>query len=100
MSMRESAIARVLCSIRGNLRLPAITNRKQHLFRCYRLFTPLHVELLFTSQHDGVRRACLLAETAIDALEEIDIVACRPAAAVGPLDRLDGNRQWRTYRFT
>src|SRR5690349_697326 len=51
------------------------------------------------SLDDGVDRACLLAQPAIDTLDHVDIVARRAAAAVFARLRLDGDRLRRTNRF-
>ena len=41
--------------------------------------------------NDGVHRAGLLAEATVDALGHVDVVACGPAAAVGPRLSLNGD---------
>ena len=47
--------------------------------------------------HDGVDRARLLAEAAVDALSHVDVIASRAAAAVLPLLSLDRDRLRRAH---
>src|ERR1700704_6184285 len=42
----------------------------------------LHVVLVDPSEHDGIHRTGFLAETAVDALEKVDVVAARPARTI------------------
>lgn len=46
--------------------------------------------------HNGIHRAGLLAETTVDTLGHVDVIACRPAAAIGSWLSLngDGLREW------
>jgi len=57
------------------------------------------VILQYACLDDGIDRTGLLAETAEDALREIDIVAAGTASAVLTLLGFDGNRKRRAYRF-
>src|SRR3546814_18378991 len=50
-------------------------------------------------QDDGVDRAGFLAQPAIDAFHHVDIVARRPAAAVGAWLGFDGDRLRRADRL-
>lgn len=49
-----------------------------------------------THLHDGINRAGLLTETAVDTLGHVDVIACGPAAAIGSWLSLDGDglREW------
>src|SRR5690606_24774723 len=50
--------------------------------------------------HDGIHRACFLAETAIDALHHVNVVTHRTAGAVvAARTGLDGNSLRRADRF-
>ena len=46
---------------------------------------------------NGIHRAGLLAEATVNALEEIDVVACCAPGAVLALFRLDGDGERRTH---
>src|SRR5688572_24013255 len=48
---------------------------------------------------DRVHRAGLFAETAVDALEQVDVVASRAARAVGGDVGLDRDRERRAHRL-
>src|SRR5687767_7142430 len=48
---------------------------------------------------DRVHRAGLFAEAAVDALEQVDVIAGRAARAVGGDIGLDGDRERRAHRF-
>jgi len=48
-------------------------------------------------ENDGVDRARLLAEAAVDALEQIDVVARRAARAVRSDVRVDGDAHRRAH---
>src|SRR6516162_10886573 len=55
----------------------------------------LHVVLVDAREHDGIDRAGLLAEPAVDALEEVDVVAGRAARAIDGDIGLDGDAHRR-----
>src|SRR6186713_2481097 len=57
----------------------------------------LHVVLMDARLDDGVHRACFFAEAAVDALEEVDVVARRAARAVVGDVGLDGDSQRGTH---
>src|SRR5690242_7500789 len=59
----------------------------------------LHVVLVQAGLDDRVDRTRLLAEPAVDALEEIDVVTRRSSGAVGAQVRLDRDREGRAYRL-
>src|SRR5579885_1672457 len=86
-----SAIGRVGGEIGGDLHLPAIAVRQQTVLVVEQLLAALGREFEVRSLDDGVDRARLLAEAAIDALHHIDVVAGRAPAAVGAGLRLDGD---------
>jgi hypothetical protein len=49
--------------------------------------------------HDRIHWTALLAKTAIDTLEQVDVVARGAARAVGALLRIDRDRKRRAYGF-
>src|SRR5258707_5105183 len=57
----------------------------------------LHVVLVDASEHDGIHRACFLAETTVDALEQVDVVATRPAGTIRCDFRVDRDPDRGTY---
>src|SRR5438477_463855 len=61
--------------------------------------TMLHVVLVDTGEHDGVHRARFLAKAAVDALEQIDVVATRPARAIRGDFGVDRDTDRRTHRL-
>ena len=65
------------------------------------MFSPrcLHVVLVDARLDDGIHRAGLLAEAAVDALEQVDVVARGAARAVVRDVGLDGDRQRRAHRL-
>jgi hypothetical protein len=76
---------------RGQLRLPLVTVVKQLLLVIEELLPRLHGVLGIWALDNGVHRARLLAEAAVNALGHVDVVAGRAAGAVGALFGLDGN---------
>src|SRR6185503_18129180 len=63
----------------------------------HRLAARLEVELVDVGLDDGVHRAALLAEAAVDALHEVDVVARGAARAVVALLALDRDRERRAH---
>src|SRR5689334_11500021 len=96
MIMAGSPIGRVGRQIGGDLGFPAVTVIQQLLLVVEELLPGLGRELEVRPLDDGIHRAGLLAQAAIDALRHVDVVARGPAAAVlAPrlgLDR-DGERR-------
>src|SRR5262245_29004824 len=84
----------------GNLALPAVAVRKQALLVVVELLAGLGRELEVWPFDDGVNRAGLLAEAAVDALHHVDVVTRGAAGAViPPRAGLDGNRLRRADRL-
>lgn len=65
-----------------NSNLPLVTVRQQLLLVVQQLLVSLRRELKVWTHDDRIHGACLLAETAVDALGHVDIVPSRSAAAV------------------
>src|SRR5713101_4641174 len=59
----------------------------------------LHVVLVNTGEHDGVHRTGFLAKAAVDALEQVDVVATRPASTIRRHFRVDSDADRGTYRL-
>ena len=79
--------------------LPAVAVREQLLLVVEQLLARLGGELVVRAHDDGVDRAGLLAEAAIDALGHVDVVAGRAAAAVGARLALDDDALRRADRL-
>lgn len=77
-------VGRIGGTVGSDLGLHPIADGEQTLFSDD-LIAPLFVmELEDPSQHDGIYRACLLAKSAINALEQIDIVPCGAPRSIRP----------------
>src|SRR6185437_16426803 len=59
----------------------------------------LHVVLVDAGEHDGIDRTGLFAEAAVDALEQIDVVAGRAPRTVGRHIRIDRDADRRAHRL-
>src|SRR5512138_3341642 len=95
-----SPILRVELDVLGDLAFPAVAIGQQALLVVVELLARLGGELEVRALDDGIDRACLLAQAAVDALHHVDIVAgCAPGAVVPPGPRLDGDRLRRTDRL-
>src|SRR6476620_11529768 len=80
--------------------LPAVAVREETFLVVVELLGCLSRELDVWSQDDGVNRAGLLAEAAVDAFHHIDVEAGGPTSAVvAPLPRLDGDGLCRANRL-
>src|SRR5690606_30730468 len=98
--MQSSPVRRVGGAIRCDLRLVLVTHRQQ-LFLRHDLFAALlEVKVGNTRLDDRVNRARFLAEAAVDALEQVDVVARGTACAVLAHLGIDGDRERGTHRFT
>src|SRR5690242_17004659 len=97
--MALSSVRRVRRLVVGDHRLVALTDREQLVLAHDVLAALLHVVLVYAGEHDGVHRAGLLAEAAVDALEQVDVVARGAARAVRPDVRIDGDAHRRAYRL-
>ena len=58
-----------------------------------------HVVLVYTRLDDGVYRARFLAEAAVNAFKQVDVIAGRPPGAVFVHIGLDGNRERWAHGF-
>src|SRR5690606_39201701 len=94
-----SAVFGVGPTRRRDLLLEALAHLEQLLLGDDVIAATLEMELVETGLDDRVDRARLLAETAVDALEQIDLVARGAAGAVGARCRVDGDRRGRTHGF-
>ena len=82
--------------ILGDRPLPAVAVREEAFLVVVELLGCLSRELEIRSQDDGVNRAGLLTEAAVDAFHHIDVEAGGPACAVvAPGPSLDGDRLCR-----
>src|SRR5712691_3844292 len=84
----------------GDLALPAVAVGQQPLLVVVELLARLGGELEVGALDDGVNRAGLLAQPAVDALHHVDVVAGGAAGAVvAARARLDGDRLRRADRL-
>src|SRR5262249_552532 len=84
-----------------DLALPAVAVREQALLIVIELLARLGRILEVRALDDGINRAGLLAEAAVDAHHHIDVVAgCAPRAVVATWSRFDGDRLCRANRLT
>src|SRR5215467_11496207 len=96
----SSPVRRVERDVLGDLALPAIAVREQALLVVVELLAGLGRELEIRALHDGVDRAGLLAQPAIDAFHHVDVVAGGAArAVVAARARLDGDGLRRADRL-
>ncbi len=94
------AICSVCCFIGRYHRFVLISNGVQHIFRQNVLAGSLHVVLVNAGLNDRIHGAGLFAKSAIDALEEIDVIACRTPQAIGARIRINGYGERRADRLT
>src|SRR5215467_6667004 len=94
-----SSVRGVRGLVGGNHGLVAFAHREQLVLAHDVLAAPLHVVLVYARQHDRIHRAGLFAEAAVDALEQIDVVARGAARAVGRDVRVDGDAHRRAHRL-
>src|SRR5579875_1047090 len=89
-----SAERRVLGAGRGDFRLEAVADGEQLRLGHHVLAALFEVVLHHRGLHDRIDRAALLAETAEDALEQVDVVARGAALAVAlARGRVNGDRE-------
>src|SRR5215469_8694077 len=93
-------IRRVQLQIAGDLPLPAVAIRQKPFLAVVKFFARLGREFEIRPLDDGVHRAGLLAQTAIDALHHVDVIAGGAARAVFARLRLDGDGLGGTDGFT
>src|SRR6516225_2453445 len=95
-----SPVGRIERDVVGDLALPAVAVREQALLVEVELLARLGRELEVRSFDDGVDRAGLLAKSAIDAFDHVDVVARGAArAVVAARPRLYGDGLRRTDRL-
>src|SRR5688500_9354449 len=92
-------VSRVRGLVGGDHGFVALADREQLVLGHDVLAAILHVVLVDTRLDDRIDWARLFAETAVDALEQINVVAGRAARSVGGHVGLDGDRKRRTYRL-
>src|SRR5690606_5138734 len=83
----------------GDLRLEAVADRQQLRLGEDVLAAVLEVVFVDVGLDDRVHRARLLAESAIDALEQVDVVSRGATGTVLARRRIDGDRQRRAHRL-
>src|SRR6478736_1660788 len=94
-----SAVGRVGGAAAGDLRLEAVAQRQQLRLGDDVFAALFEVVFMDVRLDDRVDRAAFLAEAAVDALEQVDVVARRAARAVLARFRVDGDRQGRAHRL-
>src|SRR5687768_12547866 len=99
MIIASSPVRRVGVDVGGKLGFPALAVREQLLLVVEELLSGLGRELEVRALDDRIDRAGFLAETAIDALGHVDVVAGRAAAAVAARLGLDGDGLGRADRL-
>src|SRR5260370_2609419 len=92
----SSPVRRVERDVLGDLAFPAIAVGEQTLLVVVEFLAGLGGELEIRTFHDGIDRARLLAQAAIDAFHHVDVVAGgSPGAVVAARSGLDGDGQGR-----
>src|SRR5580658_3501334 len=86
-----SAVPRVGRPIGGDHALITLADREQLVLAHDVLAAILHVVLVQSRLDDGIDRAGFLTETAINALEQIDVVARGAPSAVSAHIRINGD---------
>src|SRR5487761_173143 len=98
-SSAGSPVRRIRPLVGGDHGLVALPDREQLVLAHDVLATVLHVVLVDAGEHDGVHRTGLLTEAAVDALEEVDVVARGAAGAVLRNVGVDRDADGRADRF-
>src|SRR5262245_59124730 len=99
-NLAGSSIRGVERDVPSDSALPAVAVREEAFLVVVELLGCLGRELDVGSQDDGVNRAGLLAEAAVDAFHHIYVEAGGPTSAVVvPLPRLDGDSLCRANRL-
>src|SRR5437660_2660416 len=100
MMDRASAVGRIEREVLGDLTLPPVAVREQPLLVVVKLLARLGREFEVRPLDDGIDRARLLAQAAVDAFDHVDVVARGPPrAVVAARSRLDGDRLGRADRL-
>src|SRR3546814_16402017 len=90
-----SAVGRIELQVLGDLVFPAVAVGEQPFLVVEQLLARLGGELEVRSLDDGIHRAGLLAEAAVDALRHVAVVARGAPAAVAPRLSLDADARRR-----
>src|SRR5580698_6734484 len=90
------AIGRIQFQILRDFPLPTVAVIQQPLLVVVELLAGLHGVFAVRPLDDGVHRAGLLAQAAVDAFDHVDVVAGRAARAVGAGFGLDDDGLGRT----
>src|SRR5215469_784979 len=90
-----SAVRRIRPFVGGDHGLVALPDREQLVLAHDVLAPMLHVVLVDAGEHDGIHRTGLFAEAAVDALEEVDVVACGAPRAILRHIRIDRDADGR-----
>src|SRR3989442_2777529 len=93
----SSTVCRIGGARRCDLLFIAVADREQHLLGVNQIAPPLPVILQDVRFDDRIDRTAFFAESAEYALGQVDVVARRAPRAVGPLLRLDRDRQRRAH---
>lgn len=96
----DLAVLLIRCNVPSQFRLPAVTVVQKLGLVVQELLTGLRGVFEVRSFHDRVHRTGLLAEATVDALRHVDVVPCRPTAAVRARFSFDRDRLGRADRFT
>src|SRR5271170_4366664 len=99
-SSETSTIPRVRGPVGGDHGFITFADPEQLILAHDVLAAILHVIFMQSRFHDGIDRTRLLAESAVNALEQIDVVARRAARAVAAHVGFDGDGERRADRFT
>ena len=92
-------VLRVGRFIRGNHGFILVANGEQLVFGHYVLAGCFHVILVDARLDDCIDRTGFLAKTTVDALEQVDVVASRPASSIFTDVRFNGYGERRAYRL-
>src|SRR5690606_6645554 len=95
----SSTVGGIGRAVGGDLRFVLVADGKQLFLGHDLLAALLEMEFRDARLDDGVHRADFLAEAAVDALEQVDVVARGAAGAVLAHFRIDGDRQRRADRL-
>jgi len=90
--MRSSTVQVISLDILRKNILPAIAIGQELLLVVQQLLMVFNRKLEVRSFHDGIHRACLLAEATVNALGHIDVVLSRTATVVTARLSFDGDR--------
>src|SRR5712692_5052771 len=96
----SSPVRRVECEVLRDRAFPAIAVGEQTLLVVVEFLARLGGEFEIRAFHDGIDRAGLLAQAAIDAFHHVDVIAGgAPRAVIAPRTGLDGDGLGRADRL-